>query len=94
MIPPTASLNRGIKLGSASDGFADDGEQSARSEENLSEMTTSSSEEEDSACLTYVDKNPVLSGLSCFTACPERSAVAADNERHDLKHAKRSLEEA
>ena len=48
MIPPTDSLNRGIKLGTTSDIFADDGEQSARSEENLSEMTTSSSEEEDS----------------------------------------------
>ena len=40
----------------------------------------------------YVDKNPVLSGLSCFTAGSERSAVAADNERQDLKRAKRSLE--
>ena len=39
----------------------------------------------------YVDKNPVLSGLSCFTTGPERSAVAAD-ERHGLKHAKRSPE--
>ena len=48
MIPPTASLNRGIKLGTTSDCFANDGEQSARSEENLSEMKTSSSEEEDS----------------------------------------------
>ena len=48
MIPPTASLNRGIKLGTTSDCFTDDGEQSARREENLSEMTTSSSEEEDS----------------------------------------------
>ena len=28
----------------------------------------------------YVDKNPVLSGLSCCTAGPERSAVAAYNE--------------
>ena len=37
-----------IKLGTTSVCFADDGEQSARSEENLSEMTTSSSEEEDS----------------------------------------------
>ena len=41
----------------------------------------------------YVDKNPVLSGLSCFTAGSERSAVAADNERQDLKRAKRSLEQ-
>ena len=48
MIPPTASLNRGIKLGTTSDCFTDDGEQSARRKENLSEMTTSSSEEEDS----------------------------------------------
>ena len=38
-------------------------------------------------------QNPVLSGLSCFTADPERSAVAADNERQDLKRAKRSLEQ-
>ena len=37
-----------IKLGTTSVCFADDGEQSARSEENLPEMTTSSSEEEDS----------------------------------------------
>ena len=48
MIPPTASLNRGRKLGTTSDCFTDNEEQSARSEENLSEMTTSSSEEEDS----------------------------------------------
>ena len=48
VIPPTASLNRGIKSGTTSDDYKDDGEQSARSEENLSEMTTSSSEEEDS----------------------------------------------
>ena len=41
MIPPTASLNREIKLGTVSDCFADDGEQSARSEENLSEIRTS-----------------------------------------------------
>ena len=42
----------------------------------------------------YVDKNPVLSGLSCFTAGSERSAVAEDNERQDLKRAKRSLEQS
>ena len=36
-------------------------------------------------------KNPVLSGLSCFTAGSERSAVAEDNERQDLKCAKRSI---
>ena len=48
MIPPTASLNRRIKSGTISDGYKDDGEQSVRSEENLSEMTTSPSEEEDS----------------------------------------------
>ena len=41
----------------------------------------------------YVDKNAVLSGLSCFTAGSERSAVAVDNERQDLKRAKRSLEQ-
>ena len=41
----------------------------------------------------YVDKNPVLSGLSCFTAGPKRSAIAAENERQDLKRAKRSLEQ-
>ena len=41
----------------------------------------------------YVDKNPVLSGLSCFTAGSERCAVAVDNERQDLKRAKRSLEQ-
>ena len=41
----------------------------------------------------YVDKNPVLSGLSCLTAGSERSAIAADNERQDLKRAKWSLEE-
>ena len=41
----------------------------------------------------YVDKNPVLSGLSCFTAGSEKSAVAAYNERQDLKRAKRSLEQ-
>ena len=48
VIPPTASLNRGIKSRTISDGYTDVGEQSARSEENLSEMTTLSSEEEDS----------------------------------------------
>ena len=47
-IPPTASLIRGIKFGTVSDCFADDREQSARSEENVSEITTSSSKEEDS----------------------------------------------
>ena len=41
----------------------------------------------------YVDKNAVLSGLSCFTAGSERSAVAADNKRQDLKRANRSLEQ-
>ena len=41
----------------------------------------------------YVDKNPLLSGLSCFTAGPERSALAVDNKRKDLKRAKRSLEQ-
>ena len=40
-----------------------------------------------------MDKNSVLSGLSCFTAGSERSAVAAENERQDLKRAKRSLEQ-
>ena len=35
----------------------------------------------------YVDKNLVLSGFSCFTASSDRSAVAADNERQDLKRA-------
>ena len=29
----------------------------------------------------YVDENPVLPGLSCFTAGSQRSAVAADNEK-------------
>ena len=33
----------------------------------------------------FVDKSPVLSGLSCFTAGSERSVFAADNERQDLK---------
>ena len=41
----------------------------------------------------YVDKNPVLSGLSCFTTGSKRSVVAADSERQDLKRAKRSLEQ-
>ena len=48
MIPPIPVLNRGTKLGTTTDCFADDGEQSARNDENLSEMATSSSEEEDS----------------------------------------------
>ena len=41
----------------------------------------------------YVDKNPVLSGLSCFTAGSERSAVAAVSVRQDLKRVKWSLEQ-
>ena len=41
----------------------------------------------------YVDKNSVLSALPCFTAGPKRSAIAAENERQDLKRAKRSLEQ-
>ena len=41
----------------------------------------------------YVDKNPVLCGLSCFTAGSETIRVAEDNERQDLKRAKRSLEQ-
>ena len=41
----------------------------------------------------YVDENPVLSGLSCFTTGSERCAVAADKERQFLKRAKRSLEQ-
>ena len=41
----------------------------------------------------YVDKNAVLSGLSCFTAGSESFVVAADKERQDLKRAQRSLEQ-
>ena len=41
----------------------------------------------------YVDKNAVLSGLSCFTAGSETIGVAADHERQDLKRAQRSLEQ-
>ena len=41
----------------------------------------------------YVDKNPVLSAQPCLTIVSEKSAPAADNERQDLKRAKRSLEQ-
>ena len=63
------------------------------SEIDLAKAVVESSVTERQAMLKrfYVDKNPVLSGLSCFTTGPERSAVTAD-ERHGLKRAKRSLE--
>ena len=41
----------------------------------------------------YVDKNAVLSCLSCFTAGSETIGVAADHERQDLKRAQQSLEQ-
>lgn len=39
----------------------------------------------------YVNRNPVLSGLSCFTGPEDKTEVTADKERQDFKRSKRPL---